>query len=466
MVARRSRRRRRGSVLVVTLIMLLLIASLAMTLGTAAQAQARVATDTRELSESALVADTGLARAKARLVYEFARNWWGQDPDLKGMTAGQSHAGWLTTPEGAVVDLTCARRDPEFMDFLLVSRAGGRAPRELEMVVRLRYVLSSSPRLRGRGAGAIIGFGPVAVTGNFMVDGRDHPADDPYTVLAGSGAPGISSTQRVRLDSGAVRVGGTSFDGVDHDPVGRDGGASDGVEYDANAQIWSPEQGDASSDGVDNDFDGQIDETSGQPTSADEYFDVAPGDLKAMAIASGTFFTDLAAYNRYVKREGNSRNGVDDDGDGVVDDDGSSAAGKVIYLEVPNGSTVGGGEGDYGAVQLPVNPAPDDLPAIVVIAGQDPTRHDVSVGPVHCNNGIFQGVLLSERIVNMNGNGGVMGQVVTFTRNGPSVGSGTFDVWYSTEVLDRLPRRDGSEGGDEPTAVEPVVLMWREAVVR
>lgn len=465
MCAREDRSNRRGSVLVVTLVMLMLIASLAMTLGTAAQAQSQVAGGTRDLSESGRVADLGLARAKTRLVWEFAHNWSGQDPDLKGMAAGQAHVDWLTTPEGAVVDLQCARRDEESMDFLLTSRTSGRAPRELELVVRIRYVLSSSPRLRGRGAAAIVGFGPVSITGNFTVDGRDHPADDPYTILAGTGAPGISSTRRVQLDSGSARVAGTTPEGVDHAPAGR-GAASDGAHFDANATIWEPETGDEATDGVDNDFDGHVDEATGEPRTADEYFDLAPGDLKAMAIAAGTFFTDLAAYNRYVKREGNASNGVDDDGDGVVDDDGSSAAGKVIYLEVPNGSTVGGGEGELGAVLLPVNPAPAHRPAIVVIAGQDPTKHDVSVGPVHCNNGIFQGVLLSERIVNMNGNGGVMGQVVTFTRSGPSVGSGTFDVWYSTEVLERLPRRDGSQGDDAPTSVEPVVLMWREAVVR
>lgn len=457
--------RRRGSVLVVTLVMLMLIAALALTLGTAAQAQAQVAIHTREMSGGALVADIGLARAKARLVWEFAHNWWGQRPELRTMTAGQEHVAWMTTPEGAVVDLACTRVDPEFMDFLLTSRADGRAPRELEMVVRIRYQLSSSPRLRARGAGAIVGFGPVAVTGSFVVDGRDHPADDPYTILPGSGAPSIVSTHRVQLESGSTLVAGTTADGTDHDPAGREV-AEDGVQFDANTGVWDPETDDWATDGVDNDFDGQVDESTGQPNTADEYFDLAPGDLKAVAIASGTYFTDLAEYNRYVKREGNSSNGVDDDGDGVVDDDGSSAAGKVIYLEVPNGSTVGGGEGEYGAVELPVNPAPDHLPAVVVIAGQDPTKHDVEVGPIHCNNGLFQGVLLSERILNMNGNGGLMGQVVTFSRGGgTSVGSGTFDVWYSTEVLSRLPRLDGSTD-EAPTSVEPVVLMWREAVAR
>src|SRR5690606_26980054 len=155
--------------------------------------------------------------------------------------------------------------------------------------------------------------------------------------------------------------------------------------------------------GIDNDFDGKIDESTGAPTSADDWFDLPPGTLKAMAMASGTYFTDLAAYNRFVKGEGNASNGIDDDGDGVVDDDGSAAAGKVIYLEVPNGSKRGGGSGERGAVELPVHPAPHHRPAIVVIAGQDPTKHDLEVGPVHCNNGIFQGVFISDRIMNMNG---------------------------------------------------------------
>lgn len=422
----RTRSRRRGSVLVLTLILLFLLAALVATLATSVHDQARSAAQGRELAASLLVADDALARAKARLVWEFAHNWGSQQPDLAGMTPGAAHGAWLTTPDGAVVDLACARVGDDFMDFLLTSRSGGPAPRELEMVVRIRYELTTVPRLTGSARGCLVAFGPVTVTGAFEVDGRDHPAHDPYTVLPGTGSPGITATGRVTLQGQAVRVGGTA-DGVDHDPASR-GTAQDGAHYDAQTTVWT-EPGD----------DGR---PPGAPSSADAYFGLDHGTLKAAAQASGTYFTDQAAYNAFARSEA-----------------GAAAAGKIVYLEVPNGSKL-------DVLELPTNPAPAHKPAVVVVAGQDPTRHDVQVGPVHCNNGIFQGVLLADRIMNMNGNGALIGQVVTFTDTGPSVGSGTFNLYFSNEVLTNLPRTDGGAGGDAPTAVEPAVLMWREAAAR
>ncbi|MCO5166664.1 MAG: hypothetical protein M9894_09895 [Planctomycetes bacterium] len=409
-----------------TLIMLFLLAALVATLATSVQAQAQSAVQGRELGASLVAADDALARGKARLVWEFAHNYRGQQPDLKAMTPGAAHPAWLTTPEGTVVDIACARVGEDFLDFLLTARSSGPAPRELEMVVRIRYQLTTVPRLRGGADGCLVAFGPVTVTGNFEIDGRDHPAHDPYTVLAGTGSPGITATGRVTLQGSSVAVGGTA-DGVDHTPASR-GTAKDGEHYDAQTTVWSEP-----------DAEGNV---RGVPDSADAYFGLQHGDLKAAAQASGTYFTDLAAYNAFARSEG-----------------GAAAAGKIVYLEVPNGSKL-------ETLELPRNPAPEHKPAVVVVAGQDPTRHDVQVGPVHCNNGIYQGVLLADRIMNMNGNGALIGQVVTFTDTGPSVGSGTFNLYFSNEVLTNLPRTDGGVGGDLPTGVEPVVLMWREAAAR
>lgn len=468
--SRRARGRRQGSVLILVLIMLMLIGAMVGTLTLTMRGQADGAVQSRELVQSLLDADVGLARAKARLQYEFTDNYAAQSPDLKGMAAGASHDAWMITPEGATIDLTCLKTTSTYMDFRVTSSAAAAGPtspaaRRVELVVRIRFVLTSTP-IVGSGAGAIVAFGPVSITGAFEVDGRDHPADDFDTVLPATGAPGISTTDTLTIVSGATKVGGTSSAGDDAAPTTRKDGVTEGVHYDASSIVWNPESGDDATDGLDNDDDGLVDETSGAPGSADEYLGQDPGGLKAAAQATGTYFTSLAAYNTYVKTEGNTSNGIDDDGDGVIDDDGSAASGKILYLEVPNGSVLGGGAPPDDVLELPKNDAADGhAPAIVVVAGADPTIHDTQVGPVHANNGTFQGVLIADRIINMNGNGALIGQVVTFPDPalGPSLGAGTFNVYFSNEVLGNLPTPSTSS---TPTDVVEDVQLWRELAPR
>lgn len=431
---RRRRSRRKGTALVLTLVMLLLIGALAASMSLTMQNHASTSVQSRELAASLAQADGGIARAKARLHFEFTDNYLSQVPNLWGMTAGQSYPGWLVAADGTSVDIECVENViGDHIDYYLTSTSAGPSPRRVQILVRIRY--ETTP-LKGSGAGAIVAFGPVTVSGNFKVDGRDHPDTVQYgdanpTVLPGSGAPSISATGTVEVASGSVDLAGTGPDGTDYDFETKND-VVDGQHFDSNSSVWAPESGDPeASDGVDNDNDGLVDETSGQPTSADDYFGLSAGSLKASAQASGTYFTDVTAYNDYITN--------------------NPVSGKVLYLEVANGSSV-------GQLNLPDNPQPSSDPAIVIVAGTDPTQHDVTVGPIHMNGGLFQGVFVGDFVDKMNGNGSLLGQVVSFNEsNLGTIGNGTFDVLLSTEVLGNLPKINGIPGN-----VVEDVQMWRE----
>jgi Tfp pilus assembly protein PilX len=450
-LAKRARDRAdRGGVLVLVLIMVVLIGSLVTVAVLGAKSQAGVGAQDRELAAGLSAADNALARAKARLLWEFKSNYANQSPALKSMQAGDRFDPWTPTggvalpnSEGASVAIQCLKRTASYIDFQIEatspqgagSATGGRAVRRRAMIVmRVNLIFTTQPTT-APGLGAIVAFGGVEVSGNFNVDGRDHPADaTSYTDTNGPGAPGITATGTVTM-SGSSAVGGNN-----QAPEGKKD-ATEGTNYDSGTTSWNPETGANASDGIDNDGDGLVDETSqSTPTSADAYFGKAPGSLKAAAQSTGTYFTTAADYNAWVA----TQNALP----------ATTARPKVVvYLEVSNGTTV-------GQFDLPVNPAPTSEPMILVVAGATATTHDTKIGPVHANNGTFQGVLMADFIDKMNGNGQIVGQVVSFnTTAAGTIGNGTFDVLLSTEVLGNLP---GTTTSGNPASVVDEVLLWRE----
>jgi len=399
------------------------------------------------------LADNALARAKLQLQYEFQNNFSTMSPDLKTLSAynpaiadpayGQPHNtnqtasteyAWRTYVDSLSgfnqtfttnVDVRLLEKNTssttyQYYIFAIQAQSpgmdtnGDNVPdeglRRLEEVVRIDLVFVNNP-LVASGRGAIVAFGPVTVSGNFKVDGRDYSADN-SSISAGTGAPGISCTSTVTMQSGSVTVGGTSG-GTDYAPANKST-AVDPTYFDQSTTYWG----------------------TTQPDGPDKYFGLSHGDLKASAQASGTYFTSAAAYNSYISSNPNP-------------------SGKILYLEVPNGTSV-------GQLDVPVNPAPTYEPSIIVVTGTDTTNHNVTVGPVHCNNGVFQGVLVADRIDKLNGNGGVVGQIVSFNdaNLGDTIGNGTFDVHFSNAVLGNLPFMTQSA---TPTSTTPIDLhIWHE----
>ncbi len=441
--ARRVRRARRGSVLVVVVLMLAFVAAVTLALSQLSHDQSRVSSELGELGRTALVADNGLARGRARLEAELVQQFGQVTPDVWNMPLldpndASTELAWFTTPEGAQVRLACLESAANTRVYRLRSRAaqpGDRAPRRVELIVRVALTFATTP-LRGPGVGAIVGFGNINVGGNFHVDGRNYEqAWDPFSV--GGPNPNVGTLYDTYKDtSGASSPGITSTGNVSRGGNAHIGGEVDGTSYGTQKSTTAADSGTSVwTDGVDLDGDGTPDMTSA-PSTVDAYLSLPDGGLRSMAIAGGTHFTTLAAYNAYVN------------------DAANDVSGKVLYLEVANGSSV-------GTIDLPDNPWPK-RPAIVVVAGQDRTVHDTSVGPVHANNSTFQGMFMADRIVNMNGNGALLGQVVSFNTVSASgsIGNGTFNVYFSRKVLADLP--SGGANGGQPSSGDVTVEVWRE----
>ncbi|MCA8921553.1 MAG: hypothetical protein KDD82_07060 [Planctomycetes bacterium] len=186
-------------------------------------------------------------------------------------------------------------------------------------------------------------------------------------------------------------------------------------------------------DGLDDDGDGLIDE-AGPPADADAVLLRPAGTLRALAQGSGTFFTSLADYEAW-RAASNPQ----------------TAGGKVVFLELP--PTV-----SRVALTLPDNavldrraaprfPAPE--PSIVVATR---VGGGLEVGPLHAPEG-FQGVAVLDRLRNANGTGSVIGMLVALDGGSHTLGNGALRVLFSAEVLASLP-------GD--SRLELAFLFWTQ----
>lgn len=180
-------------------------------------------------------------------------------------------------------------------------------------------------------------------------------------------------------------------------------------------------------DGADDDGDGLVDE-DGFPATAEAVLGIGGGaTLRARAERDGTLFASVAALEAWCAARTPFERG-----------------GKVLYVEVPPAS-------DAGALHLP-DTAPLDAsglprlpvprPSVVVVAAAGGTR-DAQVGPVHVDGAGFQGVFVAEGLHHVNGAGRITGAVVVTGSTIPAwLGNGSVEVAFSSAVLDDLPDCD------------------------
>lgn len=219
---------------------------------------------------------------------------------------------------------------------------------------------------------------------------------------------------------GGVDVHGTVTTGV----TNRGGAASIGGSGDApstspdadamqnNTGAFNPEAN--PNDDLDDDADGLVDE-NGFPKSAAEFFNLSAANVAGGAVTNGQLKARAQSQGTYFTS--------------VAAYDAWLAAtptadkgGKVIYLEFPNGNET------LGQFNLPHNPPPAK-PSLLIVAHDEvvddefgfdgdgqPPRHEIEIGPVHNEtaNGTFQGLLMCDFLKNTNGNGQIVGAVVAF----------------------------------------------------
>jgi hypothetical protein len=376
-------------------------------------------------------ADTGLAKGKLILT---------SNPTNANYTGSNGNPFQIHASDNAVVTVELIGPNSNPYTYRLISNATDPANGQVRSVEMILMLEENRDPTNAPGMGAVVANGNLQVTGNIKVDGNDH---DPDGTPGGQGndVPGVVTTGTVSQD-GSSDIGGG----------GQAAGSSptEGQGIDNSTLNWEPEStlagGTAAddTDGVDNDGDGVVDE-DGFPDTAGEVFgfqgnDVGdPADdndsLKNQAQNDGTYFTSYADYDTWRSSATQADQG-----------------GKVIYIEVANGTAVGN-------FKLPDNPPPA-TPSIVVVAGQDPSVHDTEIGPVHGSGAgkHFQGLIIADTYKNINGNGKLTGSMIAFNPGDTAhLGNGNFDILFSSEVLGNLPGINQA-----PVPWTPEVLNWRE----
>jgi hypothetical protein len=289
--------------------------------------------------------------------------------------------------------------------FTLTSRGSfAGANRAVEVVVE-------NQTLAVRARAAITSDGPVLLTGNVLVDGRDHDADGFGTV--GPGVFGVVTSQTV-LAVGNAHVGGNGQVPLRH-PSGEDAvfrervGFGDGIDQDGDGRTDEERY-----DGLDDDGDGLIDEDlAPYPSSPDELFGLPDGTLKRVARNQGTYFSDPSDFEAFLSANGNEVPG-----------------GRIIVLDYACSPIL-------GPVWNPVEfgPTYNEEPSILVF-------HSPYSNAVMKNlHGRFKGILLTDTISHVNGDARILGAIYTFgqDRFGSNYGTGNAEILYSSGVLSRLP---------------------------
>jgi hypothetical protein len=252
---------------------------------------------------------------------------------------------------------------------------------------------------------AITAEGPVATLGNITVDGRDWNING--TALVGPGKYGISSMGSI-TNSGNSKVGGNGIPPSKPPLPGSQDPFSD----------WS--------NGNDDDGDGAIDEdTKDYPSTPDVSLGLPEGTLKNSAIATGSYFGSVAAFDAWVAANS-----------GVV------PGGKIIYCDF--------------ALWEPVvlGNAFNSPPSIIV--------HHTANGMAQMKNvhGMFKGLVLADFVVHLNGDFVILGALMSFGDDsmGNAFGNGAAFVKLCTAALANLPAPAGASAAK--------IRAWNRAVAQ
>lgn len=341
-------------------------------------------------------------------------------PTLMGATEGQEVL--FLSGNDAIVYITRFPSANGRYVFQLRSSSGNREVTAVCQAWQERTPLAA-PKLA-----ALVTAGDAQLSGRIEVDGRDHAPDGTFLDNPLSSKLGVLAvgdlTQR-----GAAKIGGGA-----ELPTSTPSLASVSQQ----TTFWSESD---TQNGVDDDGDGFTDE-DGFPDTRASLLGIADGELKARAQADGTVFTSLADYENWRASAS--------PGD---------CGGKVFYLELPPGSEVGPLVlPDNGVLDASGNSrSPSPAPSVFVVASSGGVSdHSTMVGPLHVDE-TFQGLVLADRIRNLNGNGTIVGSIVSFNAGATrttTLGNGGARLLYSSEVLDNLP---GLSGG---RADANVVAWW------
>ena len=320
------------------------------------------------------------------------------------------------------------------------------------------YVRVSDPPGEGETLGAPF-LGAVVAAGNIMVNGTiviDGRDHFPDGVL-NPGGQAVPGTHT----TGATNRGGAAQIGGGGWPL------AGAVQAPSKTPTFSRVQNTAAfapeadrGNGLDDDGDTLVDE-NGFPRSAGAFLRVTNAALKARAQATGTYFSGATATAAYLAYEA-WRNAASS----------AEQGGKVIYIEVPDGA---------GVVNNPFllpSKSPPARPSLVIIAHREvvddeaggdgdaaTVRHDIEIKNVH--GGPFQGVLFADLVNKVNAGTRIVGAVVSFnglrldgTTPASTVthfGNGTADILFSSQVLANLPGVVGPSAGRGQLGL----LLWR-----
>ena len=338
--------------------------------------------------------DASLARIAAeegvhRAIAEIKSN---QDPGGDGIGTLTFEGTGERTIETSVIDLGGGFFNLHAMGSLR------RASKSIDTIVE---VVEGDP-LTLNARAAVAARGPVSTTGNISIDGRDW--NHLGTFIRGPGVHGVSSTQGITR-KGSSTIGGNGLPPTTLvTPLVMEQFANwgDGVDDDGDGMI-----DEEAFDGIDNDSDGLIDEDiNSYPSDPDVAFGLAPGTLKSIAQAAGTYFSSQAAIDAYIAANG-----------------GNLPGGKIIYAEFPTWLPVNLGN------QLNADPS-------VII-------HHIPSGMAVAKNlhGSVKGMFIADFVEHINGDFNLVGALMSFAPDamGNSYGNGNALVRYSSEVLAMLP---------------------------
>jgi len=414
-----------GTGLLVALIMVSLLVTVGGAVALSTTFQSNYSLEAEYRSAALVVADNGLAKGKAMLLADLAA---GTDAFVS-LTPSNTTLVHTFTEDDATVEVYHVSTSGSRLTFRMLSAGSfSNATRSVEVVIS--GTRNSSPS-QGPALAAVLAQGDIDVTGNILINGNDH---DPDGTSGGAG-----------VDVDGVKLFGGSLAWTGNPDVGGNGTAPNRLDAGDENQTFtnndstfdpegpSPGLGD---DGIDNDLDGWADE-NGFPQYAGEF--VKQDDdigLRTRAQNQGTYFTNKSDYDSWMSSATPAERG-----------------GKVIMIEIPPPAP-GDPDVSLGQFDLPHNPPPAE-PSIVVVQYQpadpgDPPQRGIEVGPIHVKNEgtrQFQGLFMTDVIKNTNGNGSIVGAVVSFGgANKPHFGNGGADILFSSEVLANLPGVDSTGG--------------------